>query len=146
MSEAGFDGGDFHDLLGIEMIEWRDGFVRAALTLTARHLNRSKILHGGVLLTMMDEIGAMAGVWCGVPGHERSSVTVDLTAHFTGQSREGRIFGTGELVSRGRSIYFTRTEITDPAGRVLAYGTSAHKWRRGSELLEGVPVTPAVLP
>ena len=137
MSEAVFDGGDFHDQLGIETLEWRDGFARIALTLTSQHLNRSNILHGGVLLTMMDEVGAMAGVWCSVPGNQRSSVTVDLSAHFTGQSRDGRIFGTGEMVSRGRSIYFTRTEITDAAGKILAYGTSAHKWRRGSETLEG---------
>ena len=48
---------------------------------------------------------------------------------------------TGEVVSQGRSLYFTRTEVTDPAGRVLAYGSSTHKWRRGSESVEGMPQT-----
>ncbi len=88
---------------------------------------------------MLDEAGALCGVWCSVPGNRRWSVTVDLDCRFTGQAKDGRIFATGELVSRGRSLYFARTEIIDAHGRVLAYGASSHKWRRGSEVLEGVP-------
>ena len=131
--------GDFHDELGIELVEWREGFARIALALQPRHLNRSGILHGGVLLTMLDEAGALCGVWCSVSGNRRSSVTVDLDCRFVGQAKAGRVFGTGELVSHGRSLYFTRTEVTDVSGRVLAYGASSHKWRRGSETLEGSP-------
>lgn len=130
---------DFHGQLGIQIMEWREGFVRVALDMEPRHLNRSGILHGGVLLTMLDEAGALCGVWCSVKGNRRSSVTVDLDCRFVGQSKSGRVFATGELVSQGRSLYFTRTEATDPQGRVLAYGASSHKWRRGSETLEGVP-------
>ena len=137
MTTFEIDLGGFHDQLGIEVVEWRDGFARIGVMLAPRHLNRSGIVHGGVLLSMLDEVGALCGVWCSVPGNRRSSVTVDLAGHFTGQSREGHVFGTGEMVSNGRSLYFTRTEITDEAGRVLAYGTSTHKWRRGSEALQG---------
>ncbi len=130
---------DFHGQLGIELIEWRNGFARIALDLLPKHLNRSGILHGGVLLTMLDEAGALCGVWCSVAGNQRSSVTVDLDCRFVGQSRSGRVIGTGELVSHGRSLYFTRTQVTTEDGRVLAYGASSHKWRRGSEVLEGSP-------
>lgn len=130
---------DFHGALGIEVLEWRNGFARIALEIAPGHLNRSGILHGGVLLTMLDEAGALCGVWCSVRGNHRSSVTVDLDCRFTGQSRSGRVIGTGELVSHGRSLYFTRTQVVAPDGRVLAYGASSHKWRRGSELLEGSP-------
>ena len=130
---------DFHSQLGIQVAEWRDGFARISLDITPRHLNRSGILHGGVLLTMLDEVGALCGVWCSVKGNRRSSVTVDLDCRFVGQSTSGLVFATGELVSHGRSLYFTRSQVTDPAGRVLAYGASSHKWRRGSERLEGSP-------
>ncbi len=130
---------DFHGQLGIEIVEWREGFARIALDILPKHLNRSGILHGGVLLTMLDEAGSLCGVWCSVKGNRRSSVTVDLDCRFVGQSSTGRVFGTGELVSHGRSIYFTRIEITGPDGRKLAYGSSTHKWRRGSETVEGSP-------
>jgi uncharacterized protein (TIGR00369 family) len=124
----------------MDVIEWRDGFARVALALQPKHLNRSGILHGGVLLTMLDEVGALAGCWCSVKGNRRSSVTVDLDCRFVGQAKAGQIIGTGEIVSHGRSIYFARSEIVDAEGRVLAYGASTYKWRRGSETVEGTPV------
>ena len=130
---------DFHAQLGIELLEWREGFARVGLDLLPKHLNRSHILHGGVLLTMLDEVGALCGVWCNVKGNRRSSVTVDLDCRFVGQASSGRVFGTGELVSHGKSLYFTRSQVVDANGRVLAYGASSHKWRRGSETLEGTP-------
>jgi uncharacterized protein (TIGR00369 family) len=130
---------DFHGQIGIEIMEWRDGFVRVALDLLPKHLNRAGILHGGVLLTMLDEAGALCGLWCSVQGHRRFSVTVDLDCRFVAQATAGRVIGTGDLVSHGRSLYFARAEIVDPAGQVLAYGSSTYKWRRGSEVVEGLP-------
>ncbi|MEJ1978232.1 MAG: PaaI family thioesterase [Acetobacteraceae bacterium] len=64
---------------------------------------------------------------------------MDLSCHFTGASRMGRVIATGTLVSHGRSLYFARSEVLDEAGRVLAFGTSTHKWRRASENIEGSP-------
>ncbi len=128
---------DFHSQLGIEIVEWREGFARIALDILPKHLNHSGILHGGVLLTMLDEAGALCGVWCSVAGNRRSSVTVDLDCRFVGQSTSGRVTGTAELVSHGRSLYFARTQVTAADGRILAYGASSHKWRRGSESVEG---------
>ncbi len=126
-----FNTDDFHGQVGIQLIEWRAGFAHIALDLLPKHLNRSGILHGGVLLTMLDEAGALCGVW-GEQANRRSSVTVDLDCRFVGQARSGRITGTGELLSHGRSLYFTRTQVVDEGGRVLAYGSSTHKWRRDS--------------
>jgi uncharacterized protein (TIGR00369 family) len=131
---------DFHTVLGATMLEWRDGYCRAALDITPRLLNRSDILHGGVLLCLLDEVGALAGVWCSVKGHRRYAVTVDLNGHFTGQAKEGQLIATGEIVSHGRSLYFARSEIRDSGNRLISYGTSTHKWRRGSENVEGLPV------
>ena len=130
---------NFHTLLGFERLEWRDGFVRIALDVLPKHLNWNGILHGGTLMTLLDEAGAMCGLWCSVPGHRRSSVTVDLDCRFVGQAKAGRVVGTGELVGHGRSLYFTRVQVAGADGRVLAYGASSHKWRRGSEAVEGVP-------
>ncbi len=130
---------NFHTLIGIQIVEWRDGFARVALDVLPKHLNAAAIIHGGTLMTMLDEAGSLCGLWCSVKGNRRWSVTVDMDCRFVGQANGGRIFGTGEIVSHGRSLYFTRTEITDAEGRVLAYGASSHKWRRGSEALEGVP-------
>lgn len=121
---------DFHGQLGIQVLEWREGYAKIALDVERKHLNRSDIIHGGVLLTMLDEAGALCGVYSADRALRRSSVTVDLDCRFVGQAGGGRVFGTGELVSHGRSLYFTRTTVVDAEGRVLAYGSSTHKWRR----------------
>jgi uncharacterized protein (TIGR00369 family) len=125
--------------LAFETLEWRDGLCRIALEIGPHLLNSSKILHGGVLLTMLDEAGGAAGLWCSVPGNRRHGVTISLNGQFTGRSSSGRIVATGTVVTHGQSIYFCRSEVVDADGQLLAYGTSTHKWRRGSNVVEGAP-------
>ena len=132
---------NFHALVGFELLEWREGFVRVALEVLPKHLNLHGIIHGGTLMTMLDEAGSLCGLWCSVPGNKRGSVTVDLDCRFVGQAKTGRVTCTGEMGSRGRYRSFTRVEVRDAGGRILAYGASSHKWKRGSETVEGFTPT-----
>jgi uncharacterized protein (TIGR00369 family) len=136
-------GSNFHDLLGIELVEWRDGFARMVCQTGPQHLNRSDIVHGGVMLSLIDQAAAFAGLWCSVPGNRRKAVTIDLDCRFTGQVASGKLVAEGRMVSRGRNIFFARTEIFDEAGVLVAYGSSTHKWRKGSETVEGVADQPS---
>jgi uncharacterized protein (TIGR00369 family) len=129
----------FHDLLGLELVEWREGFARVACEAGPRHANRSGIVHGGVMLAMIDQAAAYAGLWCSVPGNIRRAVTLDLDCRFTGQVARGRLLAEGRVVTRGRNIFFCRTEVFDPAGTLVAFGASTHRWRAGSEGVEGQP-------
>jgi len=134
------DTAPFHDLLGITVDEWRDGFARLALMVDQKHMNRSGVLHGGVLLSLIDQAGAYAGLFCTVPGNIRRAVTVDLDCRFTGQVTEGRITAEGRVMTSGRNIFFTRTEVFGPDGKMVAYGAGTHRWRGGgSNTVEGVP-------
>ena len=130
----------FHDLLGIELLEWRDGFARIACAAGQQHTNRSGIVHGGVMLAMIDQAAAYAGLWCSVPGNIRRAVTLDLDCRFTGQVAVGdRLVAEGKVATRGRNIFFCRTEIFDGKGTMIAFGASTHRWRAGSETPEGQP-------
>lgn len=129
----------FPDLLGARLVSWRDGAATVELIVRPEHLNRSGIVHGGVLLTLIDQAGAYAGLYCAVPGRVRKAVTVDLDCRFTGQARAGVLRAEGVLVSRGRSLFFARTEIFGPDGERIAFGASTHRYRAGSEHPEGVP-------
>ena len=133
------DTAPFHDLIGITVDEWRDGFARLALLVEPRHHNRSGVLHGGVLLSMIDQAGGYAGLFCTVPGNVRRAVTVDLDTRFTGQVTTGRIVAEGRVVTAGRNIFFTRTEVLGPDGKIVAFGSGTHRWRSGSNTPEGVP-------
>jgi uncharacterized protein (TIGR00369 family) len=132
-------GSPYHALLGLTLLEWQDGFARVACEAGAQHRNRSGITHGGLLLSMIDQAAAYAGLWCSVPGNIRRAVTLDLDCRFTGQVREGRLLAEGRVVSRGRNIFFCRTEVFGPDGTLVAFGASTHRWRAGSEGVEGQP-------
>jgi uncharacterized protein (TIGR00369 family) len=132
-------GAPFHDLLGLKLVEWRDGFARVACEVGPQHANRSGITHGGVMLSMIDQAAAFAGLWCSVPGNVRRAVTLDLDCRFTGQVSGGTLVAEGRMVTRGRNIFFCRTEVFDAAGKLVAFGASTHRWRAGSESTEGQP-------
>ena len=129
----------FHDLLGIQLVEWQDGLARVACMTGPQHMNRSGIVHGGVMLSLIDQAAAYAGLWCSVPGNIRRAVTLDLDCRFTGQVAKGRLLAEGRVVTRGRNIFFCRTEVFDEAGQLVAFGASTHRWRAGSETAEGQP-------
>jgi uncharacterized protein (TIGR00369 family) len=131
----------YHRLLGMEVDEWRDGFARMVMLAGPDHMNRSNIVHGGAILSIIDQAAGMCGLWCSVPGHTRKAVTIDLDCRFTGQVPEGRVVAEAKLVSRGRNIYFARTEVFNAVGELVAFGSSTHRWRKGSETLEGSPIT-----
>ncbi len=128
----------YHDLLGLELVDWQDGFARMACDIGPKHHNRSGIAHGGVVLSLIDQAAAFAGLYCTVPGNVRRAVTVDLDCRFTGQVTTGRLIAEGRIVTQGRSLFFCRTEVLDADGKVIAFGASTHKWRRGSEVVTGV--------
>jgi len=129
----------FHGLLGIEMLHWEEGLVRLVCTPGPQHANRSGIVHGGVMLALLDQANAFAGLFCATPGHRRHAVTLDLDTRFTGPGKLGhRLIAEGKLVSAGRNIFFARGEVHDEAGALVAFGASTHRYGAGSHMLEGV--------
>ncbi len=127
----------FHDLAGFRMLEWSDGFVRIRCALRPGHQNRQGAVHGGVVLALLDEAGGAAGVWSANPAVNRKSVSVTLDAKFVGRAQGDFVEVTGRVVGQGRSLYFVQSEVRDATGTLVAFGTSTHRWRRGSGPEEG---------
>jgi acyl-CoA thioesterase len=50
----------FLELVGVELDEAGEGYVRYSLKLEERHTNPNGIMHGGVLTSMMDEAAGHA--------------------------------------------------------------------------------------
>lgn len=128
--------------LGFEVTEWDEGHCVLELDVDARHLNRSGVLHGGVLATMLDQAMSLTGLYCPYPGRVRRSVTLALTTSFTGQCRGGRVRAVGKLRAGGTRIYYGTGEVYGPDGGLLAMGEATFRRRRGSESPEGVPMNP----
>lgn len=140
MNDSGFStDSPFLEMLGTKVEEWRDGFARISLKIEPLHLNRAGVVHGGVLATLLDHGGGFCGLFCAVPGNARYGMTLSLTCNFIAQTSSGILHVTGQRTAAGRRVYFARTEVQDEAGKIIATGTSVHRFRSGSENPEGVP-------
>ncbi|MDH3231402.1 MAG: PaaI family thioesterase [Alphaproteobacteria bacterium] len=136
------DIGAFGQMLGFRVTEWRDGSVRMEMDVRPEHLNRSGVLHGGIISALLDTACGYAGTWCAKKGNVRWAVTVSLTTHFTGQARGGTLTTVGRKRGGGRKIFFASAEVLDENGQVLGFGDSVQRYRSGSEDPEGTPYKP----
>lgn len=132
----------FLQMLDTRLDEWRDGFARIKLQLQPFHLNRSGVVHGGVLAALLDHAGGMSGLHCSVPGNRRYGMTLSLTSNFIGQARAGFIIATGTRVSSGRKVFYANSEVRTDDGVILASGTGVYRYRGGSETHEGTRKLP----
>lgn len=127
----------FNDLIGFKIAQWREDYVELELELQPKHLNRSGIIHGGVLATLVDVAGGYAGCFCPVPGNLRRALTLSVTTNFTGQAKDGTIRIVGQKRVGGRKIFFASVEIFNAKEELIALGECTYRYRSGSETVEG---------
>lgn len=136
MSDAAADSQKFEKLigfnqeLGFELVEWSEGHAVMEMDIKAMHLNRSGVLHGGVMATILDAVCGFCGVWR-PEGEERAlALTLTFSTNFMGQAREGRIRAVAERKGGGRKIFFSRGEVFGPDGSILAMAEGSYRIRQ----------------
>ncbi|WP_249976759.1 PaaI family thioesterase [Vreelandella olivaria] len=129
----------YHELLGMQIMEWQPNRAVVALTIEPAHLNRSGNVHGGVLASMLDSAMSLAGLHCEVPGHLRRGMTLSLTTTFVGPARQGVLRATGTVRGGGQKTYMSSGEVTDENGNLVALGEGSFRRRSGSESAQGTP-------
>ncbi len=103
----------FVDLIGGQLEEWREGYVRLSLVLERHHTNPNGVMHGGVVTTRMEEV--VGGGIASVPGMEARwaapHATVEMNASFLSGARPGdKIVVEGRVLRLGRSMAFGEAE------------------------------------
>ncbi|MCE8001967.1 PaaI family thioesterase [Billgrantia ethanolica] len=129
----------YHELLGMRVVEWSGGVAVVELVADKRHLNRSGIVHGGVLTSMLDSALSLAGLYCDVPGHVRRGMTLSLTTTFIAPAGAGVLRATGRVRGGGSKVYLANGEVHDATGELLAIAEGAFRRRSGSESPQGLP-------
>jgi len=126
--------------LGLEIAEWEPGRCVMTVAVEPRHLNRSGVLHGGILSTLLDQSMSLSGLYCAEPGRVRKAITLSMTTSFTGQCSAGLVRAVGTLKAEGTRIYNTSGEVFGPDGQLLAMGQGTFRRRQGSVDPAGEPV------
>ncbi|MBM3573818.1 MAG: PaaI family thioesterase [Alphaproteobacteria bacterium] len=128
--------------LGYRLIEWRDGHAVVELTIGDQHRNRAGVLHGGVMMTMLDTAGGYCGTYCPIPGNTRRAMSLSITTSFTGQATDGKVRAIGRRTRAGKSIFFASMEMVGEDGSLVATGEGVFRLRGDYENQDGLPMPP----
>jgi uncharacterized protein (TIGR00369 family) len=112
-------------LLGFAATELERGYVVFEGTPDESVYNPIGTVHGGLVCTMADTVAACAvhtTLEAGV-GYTSIDLNVSYTRPVTRDS--GRLRAIGTVVKPGRRVAFSRAEILDGAGKVVATATSS---------------------
>ena len=121
--------GGFGDLVGYELTLWEPERAEVTLTLDERHMNRSGVMHGGVLTTLIDTACGYTGTFSPDEGSTRRAFTLSLDSHFVSAARKGdTLTATASLSGGGKSIYFAVCEVRAGDGRLVGRGSGVFKY------------------
>jgi uncharacterized protein (TIGR00369 family) len=130
--------GGFRDFVGYRLVAWDAGSAVVVLDIRDEHLNRSRVVHGGVIATLLDAAGGYSGLCCTVPGNVRTCISISFSELFIAPGRPPRIEVRARQVSATRKTFFTEASAYNVDGALIATAQAVYRWADGSERPEGV--------
>ena len=123
----------FNGLIGHEVVSWRAGFVEMRLRVRPELCNANGLLHGGVLMTLLDSASGFACTFNDTATARRLSVTLAFTTQFIKAGREGDLLSIlgAQRPSTSQSTFAAETEIYNQAGELLATGAGTFRYLKG---------------
>lgn len=123
----------FINELGVEFISAADGRAVVALDIAPWHLNSWAMAHGGVLMSLLDVVMAVASR--SLDANAGGGITVEMKTSFLQPAHAGtRLIASGHAFHRSGSMAFCDGEVRDTGDRLIAKGMGTFKFRAaGSE-------------
>ncbi len=114
-------------LIGLRLVDWREGFARMEIAVEDHHLNVQGVVHGGILATLIDAAGGFAGGYSGDSGFGLPRVTLSLQVNYIASVGEGVLSCTAQRRGGGRRSYSSTAEVTSAEGGLLATGQVVYR-------------------
>ncbi len=120
----------YQKLMGYRLVHWSEGLAVAELAVGTQHLNRDGVLHGGVLMSLVDTVCGYAGCFSTEPSRRRRALTLSLTTSFTAPVTGGVLKAIGRVRFGGSRTFFSDAEVLDQKDNVVAIGQGTFQYRR----------------
>jgi len=126
----------FIESLGVHLLEMADGRAMATMAPRPEHMNSWSVVHGGVLMTLLDFVMAMAGRSARADlGDARENgggnLTVEMKTTFVRPAR-GLVVVRANCLHAGRSLSFCEGEIHDEEKQLIARASGTFKFWKNS--------------
>ena len=126
--ETTFPTSPFGNYMGLRFTESTDEVTRAELEVEPHHLNPTGMVHGGVFVSLADNVAtAMANrAHRAIDGDERFMVGIDLHASMIANQPGGTLRFEARPIRVGRRVAFIRTTVIGDGDRLLAEVRTTH--------------------
>jgi uncharacterized protein (TIGR00369 family) len=111
----------FSQSLGIELTAANKDGVEGTLAWTPERCTTAGILHGGVLMSMADSLGAVCA-FLNLPDGAGTS-TIESKTNFFRAVKEGSVTATSTPVHVGRTTIVVQTHVHDANGKLVSLTT-----------------------
>lgn len=113
----------FVNIAGLEVEELRTDYARMTMPFQESNLQAAGLMHGGAIATLIDTV-VVPAIGTGLPSGSLWS-TIELHVQYHRPLLSNAV-AEGWIVKRGKSVVFTRAEVTDAEGRLAAVGTATY--------------------
>ncbi len=115
----------FRELLGIKILEIKDGYAKMSMQITEKHTNAHGFTHGGVLFSLADCAFAEA-----VNFGDRQAVAVQVSINYLRPTVEGDVlFAEATTVSDGKTLALCSVVVRKEDKDVAMFSGLAYKIR-----------------
>ncbi|MCR2806049.1 PaaI family thioesterase [Paenibacillus soyae] len=114
----------FWGLLGCEVVQADGRNATICLDIIPSHLNLLGIVHGGVLMSLMDNAMGLIVMLAETDG---KAVTATMNTHFLASSRGGLLLCESELLHRTGRTLTLEARVKDEDGKLLAWGSGSYR-------------------
>jgi uncharacterized protein (TIGR00369 family) len=112
-------------LLGFHPIELDEGYVVFEGTPDESVYNPIGVVHGGLVCTLADTVAACAVHTTLAVGYTYTSIDLNVSYTRPVTTDSGTLRAVGTVVKPGRRVAFSRAEILDGRGKIVATATSS---------------------
>jgi len=111
--------GSLPDLLGLEVLDIREGSIKGRMEVTPKHYAPNGFLHAASVIALADTLAGYATV-AHLPEGAKGFTTIELKSNFFGTALKGWIFATAVSRHRGRTTQVWDADVTDENGKLLS--------------------------